>query len=431
MKKNSLIVFLLIFAGIAQAGTWLPTGLLAGNCAIFTMTGNTNGDVIISDYNSQLQKKSAGSMVWAPAGLSGRKVRYLTTLPNGTIFAISGTGSYIASSTTMIHRSTDGGTTWEDVFSRNFPFNNMVGGAMTVLQDGSYLAAIPVQKGPTIGDIIWTLVYKSTNNGNSWFAKDSNQIGEPKGMITVGDNIVFLGSTEDGVYYSATGGDHWWPVDTTAHFFGTRYTMDVVKSREGTIFYTEGAKIRRSTNGGVNIQTLVTPSPGYAINAICAASDNELYIATDDKKVYSSSNMGTTWQLMTAGLPAGANVYSLKIIDGKLYAGTYAYGVFYFEPDGVSVPNVNTLADGFELKQNYPNPFNPSTQISFSIPKSSFVNLNIFDLNGKEVAVLLSENKAAGNYNINFDASKFSTGIYFYQLQAEGFSEIKKMSLIK
>ncbi|CAF3790893.1 unnamed protein product [Rotaria sp. Silwood1] len=152
--------------GFAQAGTWLPTGSLASNCAIFTMTGTSSGDVIAADYNSMLQKKSAGSISWTPAGLSGRKVRYLTTLPDGTIFGISGTGSYIASSTSMIHRSTNGGATWQDVFSRNFPFNNMVGGAMTVLQDGSYLAAIPVQKGPTIGDFVWTFVYKSTDNGN-------------------------------------------------------------------------------------------------------------------------------------------------------------------------------------------------------------------------------------------------------------------------
>ncbi|MBS1492028.1 MAG: T9SS type A sorting domain-containing protein [Bacteroidetes bacterium] len=431
MKKINLILLFLLYCGISEAGTWLPTGSLASNCAIFTMTGTTGGDVIISDYNSMLQKKSAGSMTWTPAGLSGRKVRYLTTLQNGDIYAISGTGSYIASSTSMIHRSTDGGTTWQDLFSRNFPFNNMVGGAMTVMQDGSYLAAIPVQKGPTIGNIVWTLVYKSTDNGTTWFAKDSNQTGEPKGMITVGDNKVFLGSTEDGVYYSATGGDHWWPIDTTTHFFGTRYTMDIVKSREGTIFYTEGAKVRRSTDNGLHTTILVTPSPSSSINAICVESDNEMYIATDDKKVYKSTNMGDTWQVMTTGLPGAANVYSLKIIDGKLFAGTYAYGVFYYEPDAVGVQNGSETASSFALNQNYPNPFNPTTKISFSIIKSSFVNLSVYDMLGKKVSEIVNGVKANGNYEVTFDASSLSGGVYFYKLQTEDFSEIKKMTLIK
>ncbi len=429
--KTKILIFLFLFAGLAQAGTWVPTGSLASNCAIFTITGTVTNDVIISDYNSQLQKKSAGSNTWVPAGLVGRKVRFLTTLDDGTIFAISGTGSYIASSTSMIHRSSDGGNTWQDVFSRNFPFNNSVGGAMTVLQDGSYLAAIPVQKGPTIGDFIWTFIYRSTDNGNTWFARDSMQLGEPKGMITVGDNQVFVGTTLDGVYRSVTGGDHWWPVDTTSHFFGSRYTMDVAKSREGTIYYTQGAKLRRSTDGGINIATLATPSPSSAINALCVVADNEIYIASDDKKIYKSTTMGDTWQLMTTGLPAAANVYSLKVIGGKLYAGTYAYGVYYYEPDAVSVSNGNTVVNGFELKQNYPNPFNPSTKISFSITKSSFVKLSVYDMIGREVSVLISENKPAGNYEINFDASALSGGVYFYKVQTEGFTETKKMLLSK
>lgn len=429
--KIKIVIFLFLLAGLAQAGTWVPTGSLASNCAIFTITGTVSNDVIISDYNSQLQRKSAGSNSWTPAGLVGRKVRYLTTMDDGTIFAISGQGSYIASSVSMIHKSTDGGITWQDVFSRNFPYNNTVGGAMTVMQDGSYLAAIPVQKGPTIGDFIWTFIYKSTDDGNTWFAKDSMQVGEPKGMITVGNNQVFVGTTLDGVYRSVTGGDHWWPIDTTAHFFGSRYTMDVAKSREGTIYYTQGAKLRRSTDGGINIATLVTPSPSSAINALCVVADNEIYITTDDKKIYKSTTMGDSWELMTTGLPAAANVYSLKVIGGKLFAGTYAYGVFYYEPDAVNVSNINSTVSGFELAQNYPNPFNPSTKISFSIAKSSFVKLSVYDMIGREVSSLVSENKTAGNYEINFDASALSGGVYFYKMQTEEFTETKKMILSK
>jgi hypothetical protein len=122
---------------------------------------------------------------------------------------------------------------------------------------------------------------------------------------------------------------------------------------------------------------------------------------------------------------------ALKIIGGKLFAGTYAYGVYYYDPDAVSVSNGNTIVNEFDLKQNYPNPFNPSTKISFSITKSSFVRLSVYDMIGREVSVLINENKPVGNYEINFDASALSGGVYFYKLQTEGFTETKKMTLSK
>ncbi len=89
------------------------------------------------------------------------------------------------------------------------------------------------------------------------------------------------------------------------------------------------------------------------------------------------------------------------------------------------------LPTTFELMQNYPNPFNPTTSISFSIPQAAFVTLKVYDIVGREVANLMSEQKDAGIYNYNFDASKLSSGIYFYRLQAGNFTSSKKMILIK
>jgi len=89
------------------------------------------------------------------------------------------------------------------------------------------------------------------------------------------------------------------------------------------------------------------------------------------------------------------------------------------------------VPNGFELYQNFPNPFNPSTSIRYSINKADFVNLTVYDMNGREVTRLVSENQATGYYEVSFDASAFASGIYFYKLQAGNFSEIKKMSLVK
>ena len=87
----------------------------------------------------------------------------------------------------------------------------------------------------------------------------------------------------------------------------------------------------------------------------------------------------------------------------------------------VGVDEENNLPIQFALAQNYPNPFNPSTKISFSIPEKSFTTLKIYDILGNEVATLLNEEKPVGNYEVQFDASKLSSGVYFYRLQSNSF----------
>jgi choice-of-anchor B domain-containing protein len=112
--------------------------------------------------------------------------------------------------------------------------------------------------------------------------------------------------------------------------------------------------------------------------------------------------------------------YRLKQID---FDGTEEYSeeieVEFFNPSE------------FELKQNYPNPFNPSTQISYNIANSEFVNLSIFNSLGEKVAELVNESKPTGEYTVTFDAGIFSSGVYIARITAGNFTQIIKMSLLK
>jgi hypothetical protein len=87
--------------------------------------------------------------------------------------------------------------------------------------------------------------------------------------------------------------------------------------------------------------------------------------------------------------------------------------------------------EAFYLYQNYPNPFNPSTKIGFQISDFGFVTLKVYDVLGNEVASLVDDEKPAGTYEVEFNATGLSSGIYFYKLQAGSFIETKKMVLIK
>jgi tetratricopeptide (TPR) repeat protein len=91
----------------------------------------------------------------------------------------------------------------------------------------------------------------------------------------------------------------------------------------------------------------------------------------------------------------------------------------------------NGIPEKFELSANYPNPFNPSTTIQYAIPQNSYVTLKVFDVLGKEIAALVNEEKSVGFYDVRFDASHLSSGIYFYQIQAGSFRSTKKMILTK
>lgn len=99
-------------------------------------------------------------------------------------------------------------------------------------------------------------------------------------------------------------------------------------------------------------------------------------------------------------------------------------------PLGVTQTNT-AIPNSYSLHQNYPNPFNPTTRIEFAIPKQGFVNLKIYDILGREVKVLVNEVKTPGNYSVDFNAAELSSGVYFYRLESNGFTDIKKMMLIK
>ena len=106
--------------------------------------------------------------------------------------------------------------------------------------------------------------------------------------------------------------------------------------------------------------------------------------------------------------------------------------IFVDEENPESVQTVNVPVS-FDLKQNYPNPFNPSTTIEYSVPQNTFVTLKVYDISGKEIAALVNNQLAAGNYSVNFNADVYhlSSGIYFYKLSAGNEVAMKKFVLIK
>lgn len=120
--------------------------------------------------------------------------------------------------------------------------------------------------------------------------------------------------------------------------------------------------------------------------------------------------------------------------SGKIIGSDISGGLFVIKVGNnlTGISENQSIPSDFSLQQNYPNPFNPSTTIEYSVPKSSYVTLKVFDVLGRQVALLADEFKIAGSYKQNFDAGRLASGIYYYTLAADnGFTETKKMILNK
>lgn len=108
-------------------------------------------------------------------------------------------------------------------------------------------------------------------------------------------------------------------------------------------------------------------------------------------------------------------------------------GVYYdrYNASPTGVTPIAGVPEAYSLAQNYPNPFNPSTTIEFSIPRNETVTLKVYDMLGREVRTLVSENLAAGSYKTRFDAGNLASGVYFYLLQAGKFTDSRKLMIMK
>lgn len=111
--------------------------------------------------------------------------------------------------------------------------------------------------------------------------------------------------------------------------------------------------------------------------------------------------------------------------------GVYLIRAYVSFPTTGVRQTIELSPSSFVLEQNYPNPFNPSTTIEFSLPKASAITLKIFNALGEEVATLLQEKRAAGKYNVSWNAANLPSGVYMYRLEGEGFVETKRLVLMK
>ncbi len=379
--------------------------------------------------------RGAGALVSADSGFSWiERNNGLDNLPAPTIISsiVKGNKWFAGTESNGIYTSTDNGIQWiSSGLVGEIPIT-----AFALKGTNEIIATRAAADG----------VYRSTDDGNFWEQIMSGSTS-PSGILSVaigGAGNIFVGNANGYVLRSTNNGANWTSSEV-ALGAGVRFLRQVGL----TWFAATGNGIYRSTNFGVSWSPSGLQGNNVNFIAIKNSADTlTLFASTNDAGVFFSSDNGNSWFPSNNGLPT-LNITGIRSTGTYLYAGTNGEGLWRIRIDDL-ITNIDEetskeLPVEFHLSQNYPNPFNPSTKIKYTIPSTplSFgdlpagkagglgVRLIVYDVLGNEVATLVNEQKPAGIYEVEFNASQLSSGIYFYKLTAGSFAETKKMLLLK
>lgn len=354
-----------------------------------------------------------------------------------------------------IYRSTNNGDNWTQI-------NNGINvGSFIAVNDFSFnsLGTIYVGLGGGFSGTTSKGVFYSTNNGDNWFELNDGLINNTVRSLTVDqDNFLYAGNTEGQVYKSTN--------PSTANTLSKTLTalnisVSNIQSAISTITFTPPDK------QNVNYSQQTISSVQIRLNEVLHTRTGDLTFTIEhlgiiqtvifevgvDGQDFISTILGDDNTIPIANGTAPFTGYyiptnSLSVFNGFSPFGDWTLTITdgYAGNDGIlNSWSLNISLDGatdiekenelilnnLSLSQNYPNPFNPSTSIQYAVSSRQFVTLKVFDLLGREVVTLVNEEKPAGVYEVTFDATGLSSGVYLYKLIAGNYSETKKMILIR
>ena len=383
--------------------------------------------VVLKTSNAGVNWLSAGSNIPLNVNLVTISCKSLdTALTAGNI-----------GTTTYAYRTTNGGANWIQVFTQANGYINAI--FMRDSQTG-------FMEGNPVGGR-WSL-WKTTNAGATWdstgmyLQQSGSETGWNNSIMILNNNIVF-GTNNSRIYKSVNFGLNWTAISTVPEVNST--ALWIYADTTGyTYIQSGGSTLKYTTNGGSNWQSLSVPDTGNFVGmdpAYAGVSNGvlnqpyEAYAVRNNSKIYFGG--GTNY---SSEYTAPSGIYN-NIGSGIIYM--YGAHFSWAIRNNGGITRVSLFRGGavrsisaeipkaYGLEQNYPNPFNPATKIRFDLKKEAFTTIKVYDVLGREVAVIVNEQLHPGVYEADFDASSLSSGIYYYRISASDYSEVKKMVVIK
>jgi photosystem II stability/assembly factor-like uncharacterized protein len=402
-----------------------------------------NLTAVIAGYNPYILKTENGGSSWStidyPA-LSSTFQNFTMYENIGDITIIDNLHFWICTDAGRILATSDDGVNWSVQFYDTTKTNFM-----------DFIKMFDLNNGIAMGDAINSnpaLFLSTTDGGKNWLSVNgsafqgcfSGDMWRRMDFYDINNGYFFESGINPQKLYKTTNGCRNWIV--TNFPFESAMLVKFYNNNLGLVSTQaqSGWKIFQTLDGGNSWNVFPINAQGWANDLEFLPGDPSKVWYVDSKGLYFSRDTGRTWveQKIYNGTLSGRDIVFTDSTHGWLICDSGK--VFHTINNGVVMVAINKPENStplnYMLAQNYPNPFNPSTVISWQLKKSSFVTLKIYNILGKEVATLVNEYQKTGKHSITFDTQQlsegnFTSGIYFYRMQAGEVIETKKLVLLK
>jgi photosystem II stability/assembly factor-like uncharacterized protein len=412
MKKFLFLLFITHYSLLIATAQWVQVSNGMGNTYVHFLA--VSGNYIFAaayhsiDSSRGVYLSTNYGTTWSHTSLN--QGVYALVIIGNNIFA----GTYFNG----VYLSTDNGTTWAQTSLNDKSIYSLA-------VNGNKLFAGSISGGVRMG------VYSSTDNGTTWTQTSLNN--QNIYSLAVNGNNIFAGCQSSGVYLSTNNGTTWtqtplnYPSGQSLAISGNNIFAGTLRHFNGTFY-----GIYLSTNNGTTWSQ--TNLNNQDIFSLAVNGNNVFAGALSPNSFYVSNDNGTNWIQRNEGLIITSRVDGLMIFNNYIFAGTWGNGVWR-RPLGELIgikPISEQIPSHFDLEQNYPNPFNPTTKIQFDISEThSNASLRIYDILGREMETIVNEQLNAGTYEVEWNASNYPSGVYYYKLIVGDYTDTKKMVLVK
>ncbi|MCX6162210.1 MAG: YCF48-related protein [Ignavibacteriae bacterium] len=412
-------------------------------------------DVIFTGFRGALYKSTNGGANWQPKMTD--KINTLSVNHNiNSIKFLNAYTGWAATSLAKVVKTTDRGMTWNEQVTALSPTSDALWRINIIDENNVYMTGnggkvLKTTNGGTNWSVINTgttysllgsyffnantgfvaggsgMFLKTTNGGLNWsyvFSSTTENITcitftDANTGYYAGSNAVFAKTTNAGLSWNVLSN-----TGSTEYIFDIQYVNNT-----GWVVCSNGV-IRKTTNGG---SSWFGQSSGNtnSFRSISMLNENTGYVTREEGYMLKTTNGGNNWLSVFTG--AVTPYITCHFINENIgWVGGYNGTIISIGSTITSIGiNNEILPNSFMLSQNYPNPFNPTTNISYSISSPGVVSIKIYNMLGKEINEIVNEFNAAGNYSIKFDGSDLPSGLYFYKMSVNNFTETRKMILIK